>query len=58
MVLLAAGFTCDENFCFLSSMERLNWTFLLHVVIIYQFMYSVMVSEFKDSEGWKFGVGI
>lgn len=31
---------------------------LLHVVIIYQFMYSVMVFEFKDSEGWRFGVGI
>lgn len=40
MECLAAGFTCDENFCFSSSMEKFNWTFLLHAVIIYQFMYS------------------
>lgn len=45
MVLLAAGFTCDENFCFSSSMESVNWTFLLHVVILYEFLDSVGICD-------------
>lgn len=45
MVLLVAGFTCDENFCFSSSMERLTWAFLLHVVMIYHFMDSVGICD-------------